>query len=89
MSNTVDYPIAIITGFTDYCVRVYCPYCGMIHMHGREGGAGHVSSHCLIRIPGDVGYVIPQFDTYDPISAAELEKSAKEKKKRMRRERRR
>ena len=87
MRGEKEYPIAKIVGFTDHCIKIYCPYCGMIHMHGREGGPGHVSSHCLDRTPDDVGYFIPQFDTYDPIVAVELEKLAEINKRKLRRSR--
>ena len=83
-------PTAVIVGFDEYHVNIYCPHCGQVHSHGKDGGPGHVSSHCLdpmINDPKRLGYDIPAFDTYDPVKSAELEKIAKENKKVARRQR--
>lgn len=76
-----DIPICKIIGFSEHQVLIYCPYCGQIHYHGKDGGSGHVVSHCLNPVPEDVGYMIPEFETYDPVEAVELEKFAKEAKR--------
>lgn len=76
-----DMPICKIVGFSEHQVLIYCPYCGQVHYHGKAAGPGHVASHCLNPVPEDVGYMIPNFDTYDPVEAAELEKLAKKAKR--------
>jgi hypothetical protein len=60
-------------------VKIFCPHCGQVHAHGKAAGPGHVTSHCLDpreADPNALGYIIPEFDTYDPREAAELEKIA-------------
>lgn len=74
-------PVCKIVGFSEHHVLVCCPYCGQVHYHGRAGGPGHVLSHCLKKVPEDVGYIIPSFDTYDPEEAENLEIVKKAKRR--------